>query len=143
METITIAQGKTESGHIKVRKVLKNLEVGKRVAFPVSTFNCSSLKSNVYGLSNGEGKDKNYRLSCYRDGDSYVVEKQPRNGTIESIKAFSIAIRAALSQYGEMSEKDLLKAVEAKGKEWSFYSALTELEDAHRIRFTESCTYVI
>lgn len=143
METITIAQGKTESGHIKVRKVLKNLEVGKKIAFPVDAFNCSSLKSNVYGLSNGEGKDKNYRLSCYRDGDSYVVEKQPRNGTIESIKAFSIAIRAALSQYGEMSEKDLLKAVEAKGKEWSFYSALTELEDAHRIRFTESCTYVI
>lgn len=143
METITIAQGKNESGHVKVRKILKGLEVGKAIAFPVDAFNCSSLKSNVYSLSNGDGKDKNYRLSCYRNGDSYVVEKQPRNGTIESIKAFSIAIRAALSQYGEMSEKDLIKAVGAKGKEWSFYSALTELEDAHRIKFTDSCTYAL
>lgn len=143
METTTIARGKTESGHIKVRKVLKKLEVGKAVAFPVESFNCSSLKSNVYSLSNGDGKDKNYRLSCYRNGDSYVVEKQPRNGTLESIKAFSIAIRAALSQYGEMSEKDLIKAVGAKGREWSFYSALTELEDAHRIKFTDSCTYAL
>lgn len=136
-------QSQTTTPLIKVgRKAVRRMAIGDKIV--VSTGNLSSLRNNLYAMSSKEGVDNGYRLAIVNEGDGRLsIEKQPIVGSVEGIRVMSLAIRVALARRGEMSEKDLFNAVGAKDKEWSFYSALTELEDAHRIRFTESCTYAI
>ena len=134
-------QSQTTTPLIKVgRKAVRRMAIGDKIV--VSTANLSSLRNNLYAMSSKEGADNGYRLAIVSEGDGRLsIEKQPLVGSVEGIRVMSLAIRVALAQRGEMSEKDLFNAVGAKDKEWEFYSALTELEDAHRIRFTESCKY--
>ncbi len=142
MEIASTTPPKKATPHIKVgRKTIRKMAIGDRL--DVVATNPVSLRNNLYAMAAKEGPANGYKLSIVNEGNGILsITKQPISGSLDVLKKFLIEIRVALAQYGEMSEKELLHVVGAKGNEWEFFSALTELEDGKKILFND-CKYIL